>query len=94
MGRQGLVLEFPDGQYHSVSSEVKGWILLPGCCIVLGLLHGHVQVGLLGGLPDQARLLAVLCSHMGPLMELSNHLCLDEIAGCVPCQGDGTGCIL
>lgn len=94
MARQGLLLESLVGQGHSLCFEVKGWVLLPGLCCVMGLFDGHVQTGLLGGLPDWARLLVVLCSQVGPPMELHNHLCLGDIAGCVPDQGDATGCTL
>lgn len=91
MGRQGLLLESPVGQGHSLCSEVKGWALLQA-------LQGDGPA--LEACSSRATRwppclgTAAGCWLVGPLMELCNHLCLGDIAGCVSCQGDATGCTL
>ena len=45
----------------------------------------------MGGLPDGARLLAVLRNQVGPLADFCNHLWSGKVAGCVPWQ-DGATC--
>lgn len=56
----GLAVGVSSWQDHHLYSEVRR-LLLAGLHSRMGLFYGHIQVGLLGGLPDWAGMLVVLC---------------------------------
>ena len=82
-GQAGLAIGVSSWQEHRLYSEVRR-LPLAGLHSRMGLFYGHSQVGLLGGLPDWAGMLAVLCIQVGPLSGLCNHLWSGEVASCVP----------